>query len=161
MLQSLSIRVPRTVAASPARAGLCVLCVWWLCGAVQAADPSPRPLPFPSELVEFGPASRVPLFSGGGEQAWDRDLRERGWILREGGQWHLWYTGYNRPANSRRLLGRGSATSSRLTRRAASLLTRAVNLKPTPGRGLSSSRTRPPPSTTARRKESAFSKVFP
>jgi len=105
MLQSLSIRVPRTVAASPARAGLCVLCVWWLCGAVQAADPSPRPLPFPSELVEFGPASRVPLFSGGGEQAWDRDLRERGWILREGGQWHLWYTGYNRPANSRRLLG--------------------------------------------------------
>lgn len=52
-------------------------------------------LPFPSELVEFGPASRAPLFAGGGPDAWDRDLRERGWIMREGGRWHLWYTGSN------------------------------------------------------------------
>jgi hypothetical protein len=50
---------------------------------------------FPGELVEFGPASRDPLFSGGGPEAWDRDLRERGWIMREGGTWHLWYTGSN------------------------------------------------------------------
>jgi hypothetical protein len=50
---------------------------------------------FPGELVEFGPASRDPLFAGGGPQAWDRDLRERGWIMRDGGCWHLWYTGSN------------------------------------------------------------------
>lgn len=50
---------------------------------------------FPSELVEFGPGSASPLFSGGGADAWDRDLRERGWILREGSRWTLWYTGSN------------------------------------------------------------------
>jgi hypothetical protein len=50
---------------------------------------------FPSELVEFGPVSASPLFSGGGPDAWDRDLRERGWILREGSRWTLWYTGSN------------------------------------------------------------------
>jgi len=105
MLQQLSVRVLRIAATVPLCAVLWLLCVAGGWGMVQAADPPLRPLPFPSELVEFGPASRVPLFSGGGEQAWDRDLRERGWILREGGQWHLWYTGYNRPTNSRRLLG--------------------------------------------------------
>ena len=45
---------------------------------------------FPSELVEFGPPSSAPLFAGGGPDAWDRDLRERGWIRREGDGWHLW-----------------------------------------------------------------------
>jgi hypothetical protein len=41
---------------------------------------------FPAELVEFGPPSATPLFAGGGPDAWDRDLRERGWIVREGSQ---------------------------------------------------------------------------
>jgi len=60
---------------------------------------------FPDELVEFGPASRDPLFAGGGPQAWDRDVRERGWIMREGGRWHLWYTGSNRDLSPLRRLG--------------------------------------------------------
>lgn len=50
---------------------------------------------FPPELVAFGPASPAPLFSGGGPDAWDRDLRERGWIDRDGDRWRLWYTGSN------------------------------------------------------------------
>lgn len=62
------------------------------CAAGAAVGQSPQ---FPSELVEFGPASRDPLFAGGGPGAWDRDLRERGWIRKEGGCWHLWYTGSN------------------------------------------------------------------
>ncbi|MEI6257060.1 MAG: glycosylase [Planctomycetota bacterium] len=60
---------------------------------------------FPSELIDFGPASRDPLFTGGGPQAWDRDLRERGWIRREGSCWSLWYTGSNPDLSSMRRLG--------------------------------------------------------
>ncbi len=60
---------------------------------------------FPSELVDFGPASGSPLFAGGGEGAWDRDLRERGWIARDGGRWHLWYTGSNSDRDDVRRLG--------------------------------------------------------
>ena len=67
----------------------------WLAGwSLACGARSEEPL-FPSELVEFGPASRDPLFAGGGPGAWDRDLRERGWIMREGDCWHLWYTGSN------------------------------------------------------------------
>jgi beta-1,2-mannobiose phosphorylase / 1,2-beta-oligomannan phosphorylase len=67
----------------------------WLAGwSLACGARSEEPL-FPSELVEFGPASRDPLFGGGGPGAWDRDLRERGWIMREGDNWHLWYTGSN------------------------------------------------------------------
>jgi len=60
---------------------------------------------FPAELVTFGPASTEPLFAGGGADAWDRDLRERGWIMRDGGQWHLWYTGSNADRDPLRRVG--------------------------------------------------------
>lgn len=39
-------------------------------------------------------APRQPLFTGR-PGAWDAQIRERGWILREGNRWRLWYTGYN------------------------------------------------------------------
>jgi sucrose-6-phosphate hydrolase SacC (GH32 family) len=32
-------------------------------------------------------------------------MRERGWILREGDKWHLWYTGYNNDRGDGRFLG--------------------------------------------------------
>jgi hypothetical protein len=70
------------------------LVAWFLAGFLAGAVRGGEPL-FPSELVDFGPVSRDPLFAGGGPEAWDRDLRERGWIMREGGCWHLWYTGSN------------------------------------------------------------------
>ena len=70
--------------------------------AVTAAQAEPA---FPRELVEFGPASSAPLFSGGGPDAWDRDLRERGWIMRADGRWHLWYTGSNPDRDGVRRLG--------------------------------------------------------
>jgi hypothetical protein len=71
---------------------------------VQAAGYGETPS-FPEELVDFGPASRDPLFAGGGPQSWDRDLRERGWIMQESGRWHLWYTGSNLDRSPRRYLG--------------------------------------------------------
>ena len=82
-----------------------------LCGVVAgltARCPAAAPS-FPPELVEFGPASAEPLFAGGGAGAWDRDLRERGWIIRDGGLWHLWYTGSNADRDPLRRLGYASS----------------------------------------------------
>jgi len=60
---------------------------------------------FPSELVEFSPASEKPLLAGSDSKGWDKLVRERGWIMRENDQWHLWFTGYNEDLSQDRFLG--------------------------------------------------------
>ena len=50
---------------------------------------------FPPELVDFVPYAGNPVFTGTGADTWDRNIRERGFILREDGTYHLWYTGYD------------------------------------------------------------------
>lgn len=77
--------------------------VWCL----VSADEIPRA--FPTELVDFGPVSSRPLFAGGGADAWDRDLRERGWIVRDATGWHLWYTGSNPGQGPLRRLGHATS----------------------------------------------------
>jgi len=64
---------------------------------------------FPAELVEFVPYDKNPVFAGTGGDTWDREIRERGTILREGDTWHLWYTGYN--MDRARTMSLGYATS--------------------------------------------------
>jgi len=49
---------------------------------------------FPPELVAFQAASGEPVFAGRGAGHWDARIRERGWILKEGDLWRMWYTGY-------------------------------------------------------------------
>ncbi len=49
---------------------------------------------FPSELVDFRPSTANPLFLGRGKGYWDQHIRERGWILRDGHTWRMWYTGF-------------------------------------------------------------------
>lgn len=78
-------------------------------GFVWSVGRAPAAEPVPAELVDFGPASPAPLLSGGGPDAWDRDLRERGWIVRQGGTWHLWYTGSNAARDPRRRLGHATS----------------------------------------------------
>lgn len=78
-------------------AAACLLVV--AVGAARGGDRVPPP------LVDFGPVSATPLFAGGGPDAWDRDLRERGWIMRHGGRWHLWYTGSHPDRDPVRRLG--------------------------------------------------------
>jgi hypothetical protein len=81
--------------------------------------------PFPAELVDFGPPSKHTLFAGGGSDAWDRDLRERGWIMREGNRWSLWYTGSNPDRDPVRRLGLAtSADGLNWTRSSANPLVR-------------------------------------
>jgi predicted GH43/DUF377 family glycosyl hydrolase len=64
---------------------------------------------FPAELVRFQAYDRNPLFTAAGPGHWDVKIRERGWILKEGETWRMWYTGYDgTPEGIRRL---GLATS--------------------------------------------------
>lgn len=49
---------------------------------------------FPSELVKFRPHEVNPIFEGRGKGHWDEHIRERGWILRDGESWYMWYTGF-------------------------------------------------------------------
>lgn len=62
-------------------------------GSRRAATPAP-PL-FPPELVDWVPYEGNPLFAGTGRDTWDREIRERGFVLREGDAWRLWFTGYD------------------------------------------------------------------
>jgi hypothetical protein len=63
---------------------------------VWAAEPPSLPQServFPLDVVRFSPYAHNPVFRPAGLGHWDVKIRERGWILREGDRWHLWYTG--------------------------------------------------------------------
>lgn len=66
-------------------------------------------VPFPSELVDFKPIAENPIFTGTGEDTWDQNIRERGYILKEEGIYHMWYTGFR---TERETLSLGYATST-------------------------------------------------
>jgi hypothetical protein len=65
----------------------------------------PAATEFPPELVNWRPCNGNPIFHGEGPGHWDTRIRERGWILREGGTFHLWFTGYDGARESIKLLG--------------------------------------------------------
>ena len=54
--------------------------------------------------MKFVPYSKEPVFAAEPGK-WDAKIRERGWILREGGVYKLWYTGYDGTDNGLRMLG--------------------------------------------------------
>jgi sucrose-6-phosphate hydrolase SacC (GH32 family) len=55
--------------------------------------------------VSFQRGPQNPVFTAAGPGHWDAKIRERGWVLREGETWHLWYTGYDGTRAGTRLLG--------------------------------------------------------
>ena len=73
-----------------------------LIGPVRAEE-------FPANVVRWVPALNKPVFKGAGGKAWDRHIRERGWILIEGGKYHLWYTGFNEDRSPLMLLGHATS----------------------------------------------------
>lgn len=82
--------------------------LWGLAGLqTRAAEPADKETPadFPRELVAFEGSGDNPVFTAAGPGHWDAKIRERGWILREGGTWHLWYTGYDGSRTGTRQLG--------------------------------------------------------
>jgi hypothetical protein len=50
---------------------------------------------FSVDMVRFEPYPSNPVFSGTGDDTWDRLIRERGFILFDEGKYKLWYSGYN------------------------------------------------------------------
>lgn len=64
---------------------------------------------FPTELVDFIPYDQNPIFSGTGTDTWDKNIRERGYILRLDSAYHLWYTGYNDDYSDEKYLGYASS----------------------------------------------------
>ncbi len=65
---------------------------------------------FPPELTQFVPSERNPIFTAAGPGHWDAKIRERGWILREGDQWKMWYTGYDGTRPGQKMLGYATST---------------------------------------------------
>jgi hypothetical protein len=65
---------------------------------------------FPPELTQFVSDDQNPIFTAAGPGHWDVKIRERGWILREGDQWKLWYTGYDGTRPGQKMLGYATST---------------------------------------------------
>jgi hypothetical protein len=63
------------------------------------------PAEFPPELVNWISRPGNPVFAAAGPGHWDAKIRERGWILREGDTYKLWYTGYGGSSEDIKLLG--------------------------------------------------------
>ena len=74
------------------------------------ADRPVRDEPFPRELVDWEPYPGEPLFAGTGRATWDREIRERGFVLRDGKTWRLWYTGYDSTRSETKSLGYATST---------------------------------------------------
>ena len=72
----------------------------------RPAPPAAAPTTdFPPELVVFTPAGPAPVFAAAGPVHWDAKIRERGWVMRDGAGYKLWYTGYDGTPTGRRMLG--------------------------------------------------------
>jgi predicted GH43/DUF377 family glycosyl hydrolase len=65
---------------------------------------------FPSEMVDFAPSGNNPVFKGTGTNTWDSLIRERGFILKENGTYHMWYTGYREGPGEIMHLGYATST---------------------------------------------------
>lgn len=76
-----------------------VLCILHSCSVVRADDL------FPRQFARFEPSRDNPIFTAQGPGHWDVKIRERGWILRDGETWHLWYTGYDGTREGLKMLG--------------------------------------------------------
>ena len=68
---------------------------------------------FPRDLTHWAQSPGKPVFTGTGNDTWDKKIRERGWVLREDdGTYHLWYTGYNDEKRTPRTRSLGHAESA-------------------------------------------------
>ncbi len=63
---------------------------------------------FAGSMVDFAPYEANPVFQGTDAETWDKQIRERGYILVEDGVYKMWYTGYTEDSETKYL---GYATS--------------------------------------------------
>src|SRR3954453_1317931 len=101
-------RIQDKISAVLAAAALMVACATTAVGQSQAlatAKPQANSAEFPPELVHWSPIAANPIFTAEGPGHWDVKIRERGWILREGDIYRLWFTGYDGTRQGIKLLG--------------------------------------------------------
>lgn len=60
---------------------------------------------FPKVLTRFVPYQNNPILEAEGPGHWDVKIRERGWILKEGNFYHMWFTGYDGTRAGLKMLG--------------------------------------------------------
>jgi len=104
MMHSIQHKVSPVLAA----AALMVACATVAVGQSQAlviAKPGANAAEFPPELMHWSPIGTNPVFTAEGPRHWDVKIRERGWILREGDIYRLWFTGYDGTRQGIKLLG--------------------------------------------------------
>ena len=63
--------------------------------AASKERPAAATAKFPPELVNWKSRPGNPIFTAEGPGHWDVKIRERGWILRDGNAYQLWFTGYD------------------------------------------------------------------
>jgi hypothetical protein len=93
------------IRGGPALAAMLLLLFLGVAAAVTPTQTARAADPFPKELVDWLPYEGNPLFGGTGRDTWDREIRERGFILREGDAWRLWFTGYDSSRSETKSLG--------------------------------------------------------
>jgi beta-1,2-mannobiose phosphorylase / 1,2-beta-oligomannan phosphorylase len=64
---------------------------------------------FPKELTHFVPYQNNPIFEANGPGYWDIKIRERGWILKEGNCYQMWFTGYDGTRPGLKMMGYASS----------------------------------------------------
>lgn len=65
---------------------------------------------FPPEMTTFNSFEGNPLFAGTDAETWDKQIRERGFILFDEGLYKMWYTGYNPDMAREKFLGYATST---------------------------------------------------
>ena len=82
----------------PAFLGLVIL----VGGVNTLAGQEPEAATAPSFLKSWRAVTgKNPVFQGSAGDHWDAKIRERGWIVRVGDEWRLYYTGYNTSKNAK------------------------------------------------------------
>lgn len=76
--------------------------VFFGCQQNEPADSDPGFAPLAVDFREYGEKA---LFSGTDSATWDKNIRERGFILLEDGLYKMWYTGYNPDSSDLKFLG--------------------------------------------------------
>jgi predicted GH43/DUF377 family glycosyl hydrolase len=65
---------------------------------------------FAPRMVNFAPYEGNPVFQGTLAETWDRNIRERGFILLEDGVYRMWYSGYTGADSDPKYLGYATST---------------------------------------------------
>lgn len=76
-----------------------------LLGPIEPQALRAEEISFPDELTKFKPYAHNPIFEAQGPGHWDVKIRERGWIMKEGNFYHLWFTGYDGTRDGLKKLG--------------------------------------------------------